>query len=578
MTSITKSFARHVALRSANPGVDYGAPTGTDVLAPESGLVTGAQWSSLVGWWIHIDHDNGWGSDLLHNSKLLVGVGARVQRGQHIAESGGTGSAATGPHIHWSLRPKHGQSLQNSGNVNGEGYLGGFASTSTIESWIGDDYIRRLQGALGVTVDGDFGPASTKALQTKIGTPADGVFGPASVRALQAFIGALVDGIVGVQTVANFKAAIDRGKFGTVAGGTGDVTAQFIKDQLGADYVKKLQTQLGGLTVDGIVGAATIKAWQTKVGANADGAWDHDSNVKLQTFLGISRDGLWGPGTTAAIKAALDANKFAGSGGTTTPTDPTPPPATLPVGTVNGIDIAWPQTQAFDWATIKATQKFVIIKAAGAEDPAPNQIYGPAGLFEQHYANARAAGIERIGYYFFNNGTLEVKPQADKFIEVVSKKIKPGDIVCLDIEPSGAATAFNPDQALEFASYIEQALGVKTFIYINRTQMRNQNWSAVVAAGHPLWLAVLDGLATSVSVPIVGWSHASIVQYVVQAGVPGYPGNIDVNYGVSADLAKYGFVKFPEPEPAPDFDRQYLTTVLTQIQGLAVAGLEELED
>ena len=38
-----------------------------------------------------------------HNSSVLVNVGDKVYKGQHIAESGSTGRS-TGPHIHFEIR------------------------------------------------------------------------------------------------------------------------------------------------------------------------------------------------------------------------------------------------------------------------------------------------------------------------------------------------------------------------------------------------------------------------------------------------------------------------------------------
>lgn len=63
----------------------------------------------------------------------------------------------------------------------------------------GKNTSRALQHRLGVTVDGDFGPASTKALQKflngkgfKLAT--DGNLGPKSIAALQGYLGTPVDG------------------------------------------------------------------------------------------------------------------------------------------------------------------------------------------------------------------------------------------------------------------------------------------------------------------------------------------------------------------------------------------------
>lgn len=48
---------------------------------------------------------------------------------------------------------------------------------------------------------------------------------------------------------------------------------------LGTQYV------LGGLTLDGVLGKATVKAIQKKVGAKVDGGWGKDTTLNMQKFL-----------------------------------------------------------------------------------------------------------------------------------------------------------------------------------------------------------------------------------------------------------------------------------------------------
>lgn len=101
--------------------------------------------------------------------------------------------------------------------------------------------------------------------------------------------------------------------------GTGTVSYQYVKDQLGVTYVTGLQKQLG-ITADGLVGPQTIKALQKWTGVKETGTWVRTDNTAIQTKLGIKPDGLWGPATTLAIKAAIDAELFA----PVAPPDPTP--------------------------------------------------------------------------------------------------------------------------------------------------------------------------------------------------------------------------------------------------------------
>ena len=78
-------------------------PVGTSVRAAASGKVTFSGTQSGYGKIIIIDHGNGVSTRYAHNSKLLVGVGDRVDAGDRIALSGNTGKS-TGPHLHFEIR------------------------------------------------------------------------------------------------------------------------------------------------------------------------------------------------------------------------------------------------------------------------------------------------------------------------------------------------------------------------------------------------------------------------------------------------------------------------------------------
>ena len=89
---------------SYHGGVDFPAPTGTDVCAAADGTVIVAkELTDSYGHYLIIDHGNGVSTLYAHNSKLLVGVGDTVTRGQVIAKSGSTGNS-TGPHCHFEVR------------------------------------------------------------------------------------------------------------------------------------------------------------------------------------------------------------------------------------------------------------------------------------------------------------------------------------------------------------------------------------------------------------------------------------------------------------------------------------------
>ncbi len=86
-------------------GIDIGNSYGTDIVAADGGIVTFSGTSGDYGKLIIIDHQNGYKTYYAHCSKLLVRVGDKVHKGQHIAEMGSTGKS-TGNHLHFEVRYK----------------------------------------------------------------------------------------------------------------------------------------------------------------------------------------------------------------------------------------------------------------------------------------------------------------------------------------------------------------------------------------------------------------------------------------------------------------------------------------
>src|SRR5688500_15109429 len=85
-------------------GIDIGVGTGTDLGAPSAGTVTSYAFDSCGGNIFKIGYGGGWETRFLHTSARIAAVGAAVARNQHVAESGGTGSCTTGPHLHFEVR------------------------------------------------------------------------------------------------------------------------------------------------------------------------------------------------------------------------------------------------------------------------------------------------------------------------------------------------------------------------------------------------------------------------------------------------------------------------------------------
>lgn len=86
--------------------IDFGAPTGTAVVAAASGTVIISKhggWNGGYGTYIVIKHPNGTQTLYAHNSSNTVSVGERVTQGDLIGYSGNTGKS-TGPHLHFEVR------------------------------------------------------------------------------------------------------------------------------------------------------------------------------------------------------------------------------------------------------------------------------------------------------------------------------------------------------------------------------------------------------------------------------------------------------------------------------------------
>ena len=91
--------------RRAHLGVDYGAPTGTAVIAVANGTVVSASANGGSGNMVRLRHQNGYETYYLHLSRYGKGMrpGAQVMQGQVIGYVGSTG-LATGPHLDYRLR------------------------------------------------------------------------------------------------------------------------------------------------------------------------------------------------------------------------------------------------------------------------------------------------------------------------------------------------------------------------------------------------------------------------------------------------------------------------------------------
>lgn len=85
---------------SWHKGVDIAAPKGRPVRAPNEGRVALTDFFPIQGRTLLLDHGQGLMSAFFHLDSFRVSAGDKVEKGEIVAEVGGTGFS-TGPHLHW---------------------------------------------------------------------------------------------------------------------------------------------------------------------------------------------------------------------------------------------------------------------------------------------------------------------------------------------------------------------------------------------------------------------------------------------------------------------------------------------
>jgi len=96
-------------------GVDLACGAGTPIYASKSGTVTMASYSNYDGYFVTINHNDGYSSLYAHMTNYIVSVGQTVSQGDVIGYVGTTGWT-TGPHLHFEI-------LYGGANVNPMDYV-----------------------------------------------------------------------------------------------------------------------------------------------------------------------------------------------------------------------------------------------------------------------------------------------------------------------------------------------------------------------------------------------------------------------------------------------------------------------
>ena len=105
-TSITSPFGYRksptTGASTYHQGVDLDTGTGWPVVAARAGVVIAASYSSSAGYYVQIDHQDGFRSIYMHLSSIGASVGQIVSAGTYIGATGATG-IATGDHLHFGI-------------------------------------------------------------------------------------------------------------------------------------------------------------------------------------------------------------------------------------------------------------------------------------------------------------------------------------------------------------------------------------------------------------------------------------------------------------------------------------------
>ena len=88
-------------------GIDVAGSHNSPIKAADGGIVIYSGWMSGYGYYVVINHENGYETAYGHCASLLVKVGDRVAKGDIIAKMGNTGRS-TGTHLHFEVK-KNGQ-------------------------------------------------------------------------------------------------------------------------------------------------------------------------------------------------------------------------------------------------------------------------------------------------------------------------------------------------------------------------------------------------------------------------------------------------------------------------------------
>jgi len=259
--------------------------------------------------------------------------------------------------------------------------------------------------------------------------------------------------------------------------------------------------------------------------------------IRLQTNIGATPDGNFGPATKKSVKKYQKENGLS--------IDGIAGPQTLRhlnIEVLPGIDVsAWNGT--VDWETVSnAGVKYAWVKAT------EGQTHINRG-FVKRATEARDNGII-TGLYHFGRpdsdaGHNDAKREAEHFLDAASQVgINKGDLIpTLDVE-KGMKTddQYNVEWCLEWLDIVETELKVKPLIYTakwayNLFLRKGEKEDIKKLLDYPLWVASYnDGVEPKR--PVIAWPEWTVWQWTGAGSVPGVKGKCDQNWMAGGQLDK----------------------------------------
>lgn len=186
-----------------------------------------------------------------------------------------------------------------------------------------------------------------------------------------------------------------------------------------------------------------------------------------------------------------------------------------------GIDVSHYQG-TINWSSVKSNSEsvaFTFIKATGGTEFVDSQ-------FTNNWSGSYEEGILHGAYHFFYPN-LDAKQQAEHFLSIVGKHIKPKDLPpVLDVEiTDGVSSEQLVADVKTWLTTVEQALGCKPILYVDES-FANEHFGNHFS-GYDLWLAEYNSNSQP-QLP-TGWKTWQFWQYSQTGTVSGINGEVDTD-------------------------------------------------